>query len=256
MIVSLLFMGIFIQVYSEDTFDCTGYEDDSFHPMYNTDNCRYYWHCIYVDTVYMRAIKRSCPAGTEFNNELKECEIPSSVNCIKHNFSYIPRKEWITTQQTLIVDTDITTITISQSFQVLPNTTSPLPSILLIEQFLKNLIARQQKSTTNEISQSTLVPTTTTSEYPRKHLNRHRNNLILNILTSHEHKIRRFSINQTNGILIHCNEIRRRRLRELIFRTTTTTTIKLPTSSSKICYNNNNERFFIIFITFFLFLQK
>jgi hypothetical protein len=77
----LVFMKIlFIQTYSEDTFDCTGYEDDSFHPMHNTDNCRYYWHCIYVNTVYMRAVKRVCPAGTEFDVRLKECEISSLVS--------------------------------------------------------------------------------------------------------------------------------------------------------------------------------
>jgi len=85
MIVSLLSIVIFIQIlfrriYAEDTFDCTGYEDDSFHPMYNVNDCRYYWHCIYVDTVYMRAIKRSCPAGTEFDVQLKECEISSLVS--------------------------------------------------------------------------------------------------------------------------------------------------------------------------------
>jgi hypothetical protein len=79
--VIIIFIQIlFIEIYSENTFDCTGYEDDSFHPMYNTDNCRYYWHCIYVNTVYMRAVKRVCPAGTEFDVRLKECEISSLVS--------------------------------------------------------------------------------------------------------------------------------------------------------------------------------
>lgn len=44
-----------------------------------------------------------------------------------------------------------------------------------------------------------------------------RNHLRLYILTSDEHRIRPFSLNGTHGMLIHCNEIRRRQLRELIF---------------------------------------
>lgn len=52
---------------------------------------------------------------------------------------------------------------------------------------------------------------------------KHRRNLTLYVLTSVEHRIRRFSIHGTHGLLIHCNEIRRRHLRDLIFRTTTTT---------------------------------
>jgi len=71
---------LLIQIYSEDTFDCTGYEDDSFHPIYNTNDCRHYWHCIYVDSVYMRAVKRACPAGTEIDIRLNECEISSLVS--------------------------------------------------------------------------------------------------------------------------------------------------------------------------------
>lgn len=71
---------LLIQIYSEDTFDCTGYEDDSYHPIYDADDCRHYWHCIYVDSVYMRAVKRACPAGTEFDIRLNECEISSLVS--------------------------------------------------------------------------------------------------------------------------------------------------------------------------------
>jgi hypothetical protein len=70
----------FIQLYGEDTFDCTNHKDDSYHPMSDADNCRHYWHCIYVDTVYMRAVKRVCPAGTEFDIGLRECEISSLVS--------------------------------------------------------------------------------------------------------------------------------------------------------------------------------
>jgi hypothetical protein len=57
---------------------------------------------------------------------------------------------------------------------------------------------------------------------------RRRNNMTLYILTSDEHKIRQFSVNHTRGILINCNQLRRRllgrrRLRDIIQPTTTTT---------------------------------
>jgi hypothetical protein len=75
----ILFITITI-IHSQDTFDCTGYEDDSYHPIYDADDCRHYWHCIYVNTVYMHAVKRSCPAGTEFDAKLRQCETSSLVN--------------------------------------------------------------------------------------------------------------------------------------------------------------------------------
>ncbi len=76
----IVFAIFFLQIDGEDTFDCTGYENDSVHPMYGTKDCRYYWQCIYVDTDYMRAVKRVCPAGTEFDIRLKECEVASLVS--------------------------------------------------------------------------------------------------------------------------------------------------------------------------------
>jgi len=75
----ILFVTITI-IHSQDTFDCTGYEDDSYHPIYDADDCRHYWHCIYVNTVYMHAVKRRCPAGTEFDAKLRQCETSSLVN--------------------------------------------------------------------------------------------------------------------------------------------------------------------------------
>ncbi len=75
----ILFMIIII-IHGEDKFDCTGYEDDSYHPVYDADDCRHYWHCIYVNTVYMHAVKRVCPAGTEFDVALRKCETSSEVN--------------------------------------------------------------------------------------------------------------------------------------------------------------------------------
>ena len=85
MIASLLSVVMFmellsVEMYDEEAFDCTGHEDDSIHPISNGEDCRFYWQCIHVDTVYMRAVKRVCPAGTEFDVQMKECEISSVVS--------------------------------------------------------------------------------------------------------------------------------------------------------------------------------
>lgn len=66
-------------VVGQDQFDCTGYEDDSYHPILDADDCRHYWHCIYVNTVYMHAVRRVCPAGTEFDAHLRQCETSTLV---------------------------------------------------------------------------------------------------------------------------------------------------------------------------------
>ena len=57
----------------------------------------------------------------------------------------------------------------------------------------------------------------TSSTIPQPRKRRRRNHRMLHILTSNEHKIEHFSINQTHGLLIHCNEIQRRQLRDLIY---------------------------------------
>ena len=78
MFVIVIFLTFFcIPIYTYDTFDCTGQQDESFHP---ADDCRFYWHCIFVDTVYMRAVKRVCPAGTKFDIRINECEWANTVS--------------------------------------------------------------------------------------------------------------------------------------------------------------------------------
>ena len=79
---------LFIEICSEDTFNCSNFEDNSLHPLYHKNDCRHYWHCIHVGTEYMRAVKRICPAGTEFNARIKKCEI-SSLVCIDVFFFFI-----------------------------------------------------------------------------------------------------------------------------------------------------------------------
>lgn len=48
---------------------------------------------------------------------------------------------------------------------------------------------------------------------------RRRENPTLYILTSDERKIQPFPLNQTHGLLIHCNQVKRRQLRDLIYPT-------------------------------------
>ncbi len=109
--------------------------------------------------------------------------------------------------------------------------TTPLPSTELTT------------SMTTELESTTTLTT--------KSLRRHRNNLTLNIFISNERRIRRFPIYSTYGILVYCNEIRRRQLRDLIFRpmTTTATTI-VHNSSSKISHYD------ILSLTIFLIFYK
>jgi len=137
---------------------------------------------------------------------------------------------------------------------------------------LKNLIAIKHKSlsssdiiepkfdnTINQIFESTTEIPLTTTITPRFLISKlkrhiaHRHNLTLNILTSNEHKIRQFSLNQTHGLLIQCYEIRRRQLRDLIFRTTPSTTTTINSSSKILHYDILS---LTILINSFLFIQK
>ena len=80
-------------------------------------------------------------------------------------------------------------------------------------------IHEQQRSSTESISLSFVsTPRRKLTKLRRRQLAElRRNHLKLYILTSDEHHIRPFAINGTHGMLIHCNEIRRRQLRDLIF---------------------------------------
>ncbi|CAF0807118.1 unnamed protein product [Rotaria sp. Silwood1] len=384
----ILFVLILI-IHGEDTFDCTGYEDDSYHPIYDADDCRRYWHCIYVNTVYMHAVKRVCPAGTEFDATLRKCETSSLVDCKPSKSPHMPRttsttKAWkwkysrlfsqkywkttipffMTTRKHRIFDlgdsfeNDITTMIMPESetteqLQVLPFTHYQLTTgfsfgqlskdihvLLSKRRPYKNKLAvaklfqpgepeneaiaytstiKQRTRRTRYSTQSTSIDITTqlplttlfitaeatmrttmsttsttftatttrattiTSSFtstlittiitqPDSTINinpqfriggqSRRNNMTLYILTSDEHKIRRFSINHTRGFLINCNQLRRRllgrrRLRD-IFQTTIATTNHAPiiknssTSSIQIFHHN------ILSLTMlsFFFLQK
>lgn len=109
------------------------------------------------------------------------------------------------------------------------------------------------RTTTNPIIDltSTRVATTLTTRLSKRRSLIHRNNLTLNILTSVERRIRRFAIRGNHGLLIHCNEIRRRHLRDLIFRSSGTA--KMPTGNlaSKLVLSSD-----ILSLTMFVIFTK
>ena len=85
MTATLLFTSVFLHAFlvtfsADETFDCTGFDDESLHPVDRSDDCRDYWQCVFVDTAYMRAVKRLCPAGTLFDSDVRACEIDSLVS--------------------------------------------------------------------------------------------------------------------------------------------------------------------------------
>ncbi|CAF1531951.1 unnamed protein product [Rotaria magnacalcarata] len=388
-----LFLMI-ILIHGEDSFDCTGYEDDSYHPIFDADDCRRYWHCIYVDTVYMHAVKRVCPAGTEFDATLKKCETSGQVDCVplksprgsrmttttkawKWKYSRLFSQKYrrtttpyfITTRKRRIFDVgdsveeDITTVLTpevetTESMQVLPFTQPPTAStnVFFLEKLSKDFhallsnrrphksragiaqlfqpgepeneaiiytttTARQRIRRTRSTTQSTsiqmttqsplttffitaepttitittapiilhtTIPTTTTttttttssatltaettaktqsdttiniSSQSRMNGKSRRNNMTLYILTSDDHKIRRFSINHTRGFLLNCNQLRRRllgrrRLRDIFQANSTYSPImRYASTSSRQTFHHNILSLTIISL-FFFFLQK
>jgi hypothetical protein len=93
---------------------------------------------------------------------------------------------------------------------------------------------------------------------PRLNGQRRRDNMTLYILTSDEHKIRRFSVNHTRGILINCNQLRRRllgrrQLRDVFQTTNPPVIIKQPLNSSNQTFHYN---ILSLIILSFFFLTK
>lgn len=114
--------------------------------------------------------------------------------------------------------------------------------------------------------EATLTTQTMTSMnvFPKPRINNsrsRRNNMTLYILTSDEHKIRRFTINHTRGFLLNCNQLRnrllnRRRLRDTLHMTSTYSSMVRyyyhSFSSRETCHYNI---FSLIMLSLF-FLQK
>ena len=106
-----------------------------------------------------------------------------------------------TTPTTLFFTTEMTTTTIA------PTTMTTILST--------TRITDTSPSTSTSIMTLITELDTTVSVPPQPRINtgRHRRkNMTLYILTSDEHKIRQFSVNHTRGILINCNQLRRRLL--------------------------------------------
>ena len=58
-------------------FTCTDKEDESYHEHID---CKKYWHCLYVGTIFQSALERRCPIGTMFHPIYKKCEISTMVS--------------------------------------------------------------------------------------------------------------------------------------------------------------------------------
>ncbi len=86
---------------------------------------------------------------------------------------------------------------------------------------------------------------------------RRRNNMTLFILTSDEHKIRQFSVNHTRGILINCNQLRRRLLGRRRLRETPQTSSTPHPAMIKNCSRQTLEYHLLLSTIFSLvFLGK
>lgn len=131
---------------------------------------------------------------------------------------------------TLILTTEPTT-TILTTISITTPDTSPLTSTLM---------TTESMTTININPQARMVG------------QRRRSNMTLYILTSDEHKIRQFSVNHTRGILINCNQLRRRllgrrRLRDTPSISSTFQSLIIKNSSIQICQCN------ILLLTILLF---
>lgn len=62
----------------KSNYSCVDKEDDGH---YEHIDCKKYWHCLYVGTIFEYALERKCPVGTMFHPIQRICEI-STVVCI------------------------------------------------------------------------------------------------------------------------------------------------------------------------------
>lgn len=58
-------------------FSCTDKEDEGH---YEHTDCKKYWHCLYVGTIFENALERKCPIGTMFHPIERVCEISTMVS--------------------------------------------------------------------------------------------------------------------------------------------------------------------------------
>lgn len=60
-------------------YSCTGKEDEGH---YEHSDCKKYWQCLYVGTIFETAVERKCPVGTMFHPIERVCEISTMVGLI------------------------------------------------------------------------------------------------------------------------------------------------------------------------------
>ena len=65
-------------------YSCADKEDDGH---YEHIDCKKYWHCLYVGTIFEYALERKCPIGTMFHPLQRVCEI-STVVISEHLFFF------------------------------------------------------------------------------------------------------------------------------------------------------------------------
>ena len=58
-------------------FSCRDKEDEGH---YEHTDCKKYWHCLYVGTIFETALERKCPVGTMFHPIGRVCEISTLVS--------------------------------------------------------------------------------------------------------------------------------------------------------------------------------
>jgi hypothetical protein len=64
-------------------YSCIDKEDDG---LYEHKDCRKYWHCLYVGTIFENALERKCPIGTMFHPFERNCEISTLVRFVLFSF--------------------------------------------------------------------------------------------------------------------------------------------------------------------------
>ena len=57
-------------------YSCGGKEDEGH---YEHPDCKKYWQCLYVGTIFETAVERKCPIGTMFHPIERVCEISTMV---------------------------------------------------------------------------------------------------------------------------------------------------------------------------------
>ncbi len=77
------------QLDNKSYFDCSNRTDDG---NFEHPDCKKYWHCVYVGTLFESALERECPQGTMFHPILGFCEVS---NWVRSRKIFLPNLSWI-----------------------------------------------------------------------------------------------------------------------------------------------------------------